>query len=166
MLPIICRKLFLLFLFSFCVFALNAQKNGKMGISAFIYQPFAHKSDLQTFQKNYKWFTRLSKEIIENKYIKTNDTIYHFRIWRSDASFYHTKNKNFLLKTNIKSKRLKLANGLKLGMTRDDFLKRFKNLKPNEENEIEFVSDDKMGKCIFRFKNNRLKQIIIEYFPD
>lgn len=157
----------LLIVFIFILFygsTVEAQK--KISTYKFISEPFPHPANVEAFTSRYHWRTRIDKKPTENIHNGKIDTIYIVKISGSELFFYKTQRRDLFYRAFIKNRRIKLTNDIRVGMKRDEFFDSFSNLKPTDKDKLVISNRDKISKCIFKFKWNRLWEIQFDYYID
>lgn len=159
--------LFIVFIFlSLHIIGQSTQSaNRNLLPNQFIYKPFAHKSTLADFSKNYKWFSKISYKTTKNIHNRKIDTVYTFKASKSAFEFYHSATNKLFYKALIANRRIKLSHGIKIGMKKDKLLRKFGG-KDVGKDTYQIVDKDGLSKCTFYFRSNRLNKIHIEYYID
>lgn len=109
-----------------------------MALEDFLSQPFNNTEDIEGFNKSLPEGTRIRKLIKRSPREHHNpDTIYNFLYKESKISVYKTRfNQEFLLGGNVVNPGIELANGIQVGMTKEEFFNSFTNLQPTTNDTI------------------------------
>ena len=114
-----------------------------MAVEEFLSKPFNNSEDIQGFNKSLPEGTRVRKLIKRSpRQHHKPDTIYNFLYKKSKISVYKTRfNQEFLLGGNVLNPNIELANGIQVGMTREEFFNSFTNLQPTTNDTIVLKED-------------------------
>lgn len=104
----------------------------------FLTKPFGHNEGIEDFTQNLPKGTRVQKLIKRHPNASHRpDTIFNLIYKKSKISFYKTQfNQVYLLGGSVANHQIELANGVKVGMTKDDFFQSFKDMKPMQSDTI------------------------------
>ncbi|HZJ73938.1 MAG TPA: hypothetical protein VFC87_03965 [Perlabentimonas sp.] len=133
-------------------------------VNTLLENPFGHNESIEAFSKNLPERTEVSKYL--KKSPRANhapDTIFNFNFKKSKISVYKTRfSQEFVLGGIIRNSEIELCNGIRQGMTRQEFFQSFTNLPviPNDtvvlkysaiKRTFNFYFDDKgkLEKIIF-----------------
>jgi hypothetical protein len=133
---------------------------------AFLEQPFGFEVDIESFEENTSSKFSIRKLLRKNKhYPEKTDTIYQFRYRKSEIFFYKTHlGQEFLLAGKILNKQIVLTNDIKVGLSKEDFQKRFSNSLNMATDTLEMIGDG--TKYTFIFEDNKLHRINIDNYFD
>ena len=107
----------------FCVLSISAQN--KITQQQFFEQQFLKNISLKSLDKEFRLFGKISKIPTQNPHTKAIDTTYVFSYFKSKFYFFKTPEKELFFKAEINNRRIKLINGIKIGMKKSDFEKKF-----------------------------------------
>lgn len=134
---------------------------------SFIAKPFGYEPTVKNFKANlpsYKLQIYTMKNIHNHAII---DTIYKFHKRKDELLIYkNVNNIEMFFAGRITSDRIKLKNGIMVGMSREDFFKSFTNLKPQTQDTIRISSKRAPNSFNFVFKGNKLIMIKIDNYID
>ncbi len=127
-----------------------------MAIEDFLSKPFNHKENTEGFSKSLPEGTRIRKLIKRSpREHHKPDTIYNFLYKKSKISVYKTRfNQEFLLGGTVLNPNIELANGIQVGMTREQFFSSFTNLQPTV-NDTVVLKDEKIERTFNFYFSNR-----------
>lgn len=102
-----------------------------MPYEAFLQSPFGHEESIADFTQSMPKGTRIQKLIKRNPRPNHRpDTIYSFIYKKSKISVYKTQfNQEYILGGSIKNPQIELINGIRIGMTKEEFYHSFTNLE-------------------------------------
>ena len=144
----------------------NSFKSEPVSTKIFLNNPFVFAETTENFSSNTTLKFDVEKVAQDNKhYPNKKDTIYTFTYRKSEIIIYksHT-GKEFLLAGKIVDKKMKLSNSIRIGMSKNDFLKRFTDHLKIKDDRIQIM--DEGTKYTFIFKNEKLAQIDIDNYFD
>jgi hypothetical protein len=109
-----------------------------MEVDLLLEKPFGHNETMKEFQKNLPKKTKMLKLIkrseVENQ---KPDTIFNFSFKKSNLSTYKTRfNQEFVVGGVVKNSEIELVNGIRTGMSKDEFFKSFINLENSSKDTI------------------------------
>lgn len=140
------------------------------------YQTISQKEFLESpfgFTENIENFTNLSKPKFKTKkllrknkhYPEKTDTIYQFIYKNSEIFFYKTHlGQEFLLTGKIMNKQIELRNGIKVGILKDEFIKRFSDKLKFKADSLQMIGEG--TKYTFIFNKGKLYRINIDNYFD
>lgn len=134
------RAIFLVLFFSSCsVLQKTVEVDLRpMTVEAFLQAPFGHSETIDGFKKCMPEGTRIQKLIKRNPHPHHKpDTIYNFLFKKSKVSIYRTQfSQEFLLGGNVRNNQIELANGIRKGMTKEQFYQSFTNLEFSQQDSV------------------------------
>ena len=134
----------------------------------FILKPFGYEPNLKNFKMNLPSSFKLhiySMKNIHNPAV--TDTIYKFYQNKSEFLIYkNVNNRELFFGGNIYTNKIKLRNGITIGMTRLEFLNCFSNLKSDAKDTIRLSSKKAPNSMNFIFRNNKLIVIKMDNYID
>jgi hypothetical protein len=134
---------------------------------SFIAKPFGYEPTVKNFKANlpsYKLQVYTMKNIHNHSII---DTIYKFHRRKDELLIYkNVNNIEMFFAGRISSDKIKLKNGVRVGMSRDEFYKSFTNLRPKAEDTVRISSKRAPNSFNFIFKGNKLIMIKIDNYID
>ncbi len=99
-------------------------------VNALLKNPFGHNESIEAFRENLPQATKMQKLL--KKSARANhsaDTIYNFTYKKSKINVYKTRfNQEFVLGGVIRNPEIVLSNGIRQGITRQEFFQSFTNL--------------------------------------
>jgi hypothetical protein len=109
-----------------------------MDVETFLQVPFGYSETIDGFKKIMPEGTRIQKLIKRNPQAQHKpDTIYSFLFKKSKISIYKTQfSQEFLLGGNVKNNEIELANGIRKGMTKEQFYQSFTNLEFSQQDSV------------------------------
>ena len=155
---------FLIFISVSC----NAQRNNKtytpISQELFLKKPFGFEENIANFTSKTKFKTH--KYLSKNKhYPEKSDTIFKFHYRKSEIFYYKTHLMNeFLLAGKIMNKKIKLINGIHVGIRKDDFTAKFSDKLSFRNDSLEMISES--TKYTFIFNKDKLYRINIDNYID
>lgn len=135
----------------------------------FFINPFMDNYKVQQLRSRHNDFKIISKEPVENRHIKGQiDTIITAEANNSTFTIYKAKQDELLQKAEIRGSSIELKNGIRVGMTNEDFNARFNQIEqPIGPNATVTLNNPTVpSSFIFRFNNNRLEQISFNGYVD
>lgn len=134
--------------------------------SEFLDSPFGMKESIANFQSITKPKFKTEKVLRKNKhYPEKTDTIYKFKYKKSSVYFYKTHlNQEFLLVGKIIDKQIQLKNGIRIGITKNDFKARFNESLNWQNDSLELIGEG--TKYTFIFEKDHLSKIKIDNYFD
>jgi hypothetical protein len=135
---------------------------------AFIIKPFGYEPSIKNFKANLPSSFKLQVYSMKNIHNPTIiDTIYNFHQKNSKFLVYKNRNnRELFFAGNIYTDKIQLQNGIRVGISRADFYKRFNNLKPDQKDTIRISSKKAPNSINFIFKNDKLSVIKIDNYID
>jgi hypothetical protein len=134
----------------------------------FLVDPFGYKPTIKNFSTQL--FPQYKLQIYSIKNIhnpQVSDTIYRFYRKKSELFIYKTtQGRELFFAANIVDGKVVLKNGVKVGITREEFFNGFTNLKQTPEDSVRLGSKRSTTMFNFVFKNNRLQAIKINNYID
>lgn len=140
------------------------------------YQAISQKEFLESpfgFTENIENFTNLSKPKFKTKkllrrnkhYPEKTDTIYQFIYKKSEIFFYKTHlGQEFLLTGKIMNKQIILRNGVRVGLSKNEFIKRFSDKFELKSDSLQMIGEG--TKYTFIFNQGKLYRINIDNYLD
>jgi hypothetical protein len=134
----------------------------------FIMRPFGYEPTIKNFRTNLPSSFKLQVYSMKNIHNPSViDTIYKFYQKKSELLIYKNSNKRELFFAgNIYNHKIQLRNGVRVGMSRDEFFRCFENFKPRNDDTIRISSKRAINSINFIFKGNKLKVIKIDNYID
>lgn len=134
----------------------------------FLVDPFGYKPTIKNFSSQLFPDYKLQIYSIKNLHNpQVSDTIYRFYRKKSELFIYKTiEGRELFFAANIVEGKVVLKNGVKVGITREEFFNGFTNLKQTQEDSISLGSKRSTTVFNFVFKNNRLQAIKINNYID
>jgi hypothetical protein len=134
--------------------------------SEFLKSPFGFEENIANFQNITKPKFKTEKVLRKNKhYPEKTDTIYKFKYKNSSIFFYKTHlNQEFLLVGKIINKQIQLKNGIRIGITKNDFIARFNKNLNWQNDSLELIGEG--TKYTFIFESDHLSKIKIDNYFD
>jgi hypothetical protein len=135
---------------------------------SFIEKPFGFEPTINNFRKNIVPPYKEQMYTMKNKYDpKLVDTIYRYYLKKSELFVYKTRaGRELFFAGNIYDNKISLFNGVYVGMHRGAFFNSFTDLKFNNNDTVKISSDQRVSRCKFIFKNDKLTGIKIENYID
>ena len=130
----------------------------------FFYRPFGYEPNQKNFSTNLPASYRQQTLTIKNRHNPAIiDTIFRFYHRKNELFVYKTKTKKELFMAgNIYDSKLMLRNGIRVGMTRGDFYKCFKDLNISDKDTLRLISKQAGNSFHFIFRGNKLNAIKID----
>lgn len=159
--------IFVLLLFPLMVLGQKVEKNIiPMSEKHFLAKPFGHDEGIEDFTQYLPKGTRVQKLI--NRHPDAShrpDTIYNLIFKKSKISFYKTQfNQVYLLGGSVKNHQIGLANGVRVGMTKEDFFQSFTDIQPMDSDSITLRQGDQGRRMNFYF--NKKGKLVRYTFSD
>lgn len=134
----------------------------------FIVKPLGYEPTIKGFRTNLPSSFKLQVYSMRNVHNPSViDTIYRFYHKNSQFLVYkNLSNREMFFAGNIYTPRIQLRNGVKVGMSRDEFFHCFLDLKPKNSDTIRISSKHAPNSINFIFKDNTLKIIKIDNYID
>ncbi len=139
-----------------------------ISVDVFLSSPLGESVGYQDIKRQFKWFSKVTKEDIKNNHSNNSDTIIRLKVRKSDFIFYKSLYGEFLYGCTVENKKIKFAGKIHVGMKQDDFFDTFKKLDSSQikNNVLKIVDSDNTSSCSFTFKNGRLKKIEYKSYFD
>ena len=134
----------------------------------FIESPFGFDPTIKNFRKKVIPPYRETAYTMKNKHNPNLvDTIFRFYYKKSELFVYKThEGRNLFFAGNIYDNKISLSNGIYVGMQRGAFFNSFTNLRYNTNDTVVISSEQRISKCKFIFRNDKLTGIKIENYID
>lgn len=125
----------------------------------FLAKPFGFETSKNNFLNNYKqWKMKLyTTKLTSNQTFR--DTFFDFSYKKSRVVFLKSNNTELLFSGNIDSDNFLLANNIRIGMSRYEFVHSFSDLKSISNDTIMFQNSKLTNYFAFYFKNSKLEKI-------
>lgn len=154
-------KLLLSFTFVACTVGKPVMVNlNPMTVNDFLRTPFLFDETMEDFKKNLPEETRVQKMVKRhpNPHHRP-DTILNFVYKKSKVTFYKTRfNQETLLGGSVRNSQIELSNGIRQGMTKEQFFQSFLDIETIAKDSIT-LADERIGRTLnFYFKKNRLER--------
>jgi hypothetical protein len=149
-----------------CVSQKDITEYKKISQKEFLEEPFGFKESIENFSNNSDAKFKTQKLLRKNKhYPEKTDTIYQLTYKKSEIFFYKTyMGKEFLLTGNILNRQIELKNGIRVGITQDEFIQRFSNKLELNKDSLMMIGEG--TKYTFIFDNEKLCRINIDNYFD
>ena len=156
----------LIFIIWSCSLQKSVVPNQTISQDEFLNQPFGFTESIQNFQQLNNPRFKTQKLLRKNKhYPEKTDTIYQFTYKKSQIFFYKTHfGKEFLLAGKVLNKQIKLKNDIHVGLSKEDFIKRFSDNLNIQNDSIQMIGDG--TKYTFIFNKEKLYRINIDNYFD
>lgn len=143
----------------------NIVEYKKISQKEFLEKPFGFKKSIENFSNNSNAQFKTQKLLRKNKhYPKKTDTIYQLTYKKSKIFFKTYLGKKFLLTGNILNRQIELKNGIRIGITKDEFIKRFSNELKLNKDSLKMIGEG--TKYTFIFDKEKLYRINIDNYFD
>ncbi len=132
----------------------------------FLESPFSFKESIENFTNITRPKFNTKKLLRKNKhYPEKTDTIYQFTYKKSEIFFYKThQGQEFLLAGKVVNKQIELKNGIRVGITKDEFKSRFSNNLKFKADSLQMIGEG--TKYTFIFDKGKLYRINIDNYFD
>jgi len=139
-----------------------------ISVDVFLSSPLGESVGYQNIKRQFKWFSKVTKEVIKSNHSTDNDTIIRFKMRKSILIFYKSQYSEFLYGGTVENKKIKFVGNIHVGMKQDDFFDAFKKLNSShiKNNVLKIVDSDNTSSCSFTFKNGKLKKIEYKSYFD
>ena len=142
--------------------------NKPLDKETFTLKPFGYEPTIKNFRvylpSSFKLQVYSMKNIHNPSVI---DTIYRFHQSKSEFFIYkNVNNREMFFAGNIYTTKIKLNNGVKVGMDRSEFYKCFTNMKTSTRDTIRVSTKRATNSINFIFKKNKLDVIKIDNYID
>ncbi len=135
---------------------------------AVLANPFGYKPTIKNLSINLLPYYNLQIYSIRNIHNpQVSDTIYRFYRKKSELFIYKTiTGRELLFAANIFDSKVVLKNGVRVGVTKEEFYNSFTNLKPITSDTVIIGSKKAATTQRFLFKHNKLDAIKIDNYID
>ncbi len=132
----------------------------------FLENPFGFKESIENFSNLSRPKFNTQKLLRKNKhYPEKTDTIYQFTYKNSEIFFYKTHlGQEFLLAGKVVNKQIVLKNGIRVGITKDEFTSRFSDNLKFKSDSLQMIGEG--TKYTFIFDKEKLYRINIDNYFD
>lgn len=132
----------------------------------FLENPFGFKESIENFSSLTRPKFNTKKLLRKNKhYPEKTDTIYQLIYKNSEIFFYKThQGKEFLLAGKVLNKQIELKNGIRVGITKDEFKSRFSDDLKFKADSLQMIGEG--TKYTFIFGKGKLNRINIDNYFD
>lgn len=132
----------------------------------FLENPFGFKESIENFSNLTNPKLNTKKLLRKNKhYPEKTDTIYQLTYKNSEIFFYKThQGKEFLLAGKVLNKQIELKNGIRVGITKDEFTSRFSDNLRFKSDSLQMIGEG--TKYTFIFDKEKLYRINIDNYFD
>jgi hypothetical protein len=132
----------------------------------FLENPFGFKESIENFSSLTSPKFNTQKLLRKNKhYPEKTDTIYQFTYKNSEILFYKThQRQEFLLAGKVLNKQIELKNGIRVGITKDEFTSRFSDDLKFQSDSLQMIGEG--TKYTFIFDKEKLYRINIDNYFD
>lgn len=137
-------------------------------IDEFAYKPFQFQKHSTSILGQLSPKT-VDKQPVTNEHLpEQTDTLYTLYFENSQLKIYKALDKEIVVSATIKDESILLQNNIKIGTSKDDFFKTFKELKicNTESNKFRIEISDNEQWVDFEFENNKLKLISFQGYVD
>lgn len=140
----------------------------KVSKENFLTDPFGYKPGIKNFTERLMPDYKLQVYSMKNNHNpKQSDTIYRFYRKKSELFVYKTMyGRELFFAANITDNKVVFKNGVKVGIDREDFFKRFNNFPVVQDDSIKIGTKRATIMFNFVFRNNKLKAIKINNYID
>jgi len=131
----------------------------------FAIKPFGFKIKENTLKSDFSVNFSVEKKNIKNPHEQgVVDTVVYYRYHTSFLKFYKTATKTFFQQALLKDDLIELSKGIKVGMLKDDFLKKFNSRATKDT--ICVSDDEETYQHYFIFNKDKLSEITINMYVD
>ncbi len=125
--------------------------------------PFSYEPTVKNFTYYLKPCYKLKVFTSPNRLIPSRtDTIFRFYRNKSELFIYKAYEREIFIAGNIYDKRIIMRNGIRVGISRKDFIKCFTDLPVDKEDTIRLTSRKALNSMYFVFRKDKLKAIRID----
>lgn len=162
------RILFVSLLITAITFNLKAQTDTPTTVDSFFNQPFGFEESILKLTMFSGIKFKIEKEAVANLHNPAIiDTIYHLKKGKkNNISIYKAQDKMFVYHAKLRHRKVNLASGISPKMKRGDFYSKLRDLDDTGQNFHIFYNSDSTAIAQATFRDDRLRQIEIEYMVD
>ncbi len=114
---------------------------------------------IATINKEFLSLLNCTKELVVNKHDSaTIDTVYTFSNSKNKIQIYRANQNDFIFTFDVTDPVFNLKGNVKPGMTKDDFLRKFR-ITETKNNKVKISNSEGNMGFVFYFENSRLKRI-------
>ncbi|MGD9978596.1 MAG: hypothetical protein AB7S54_11770 [Bacteroidales bacterium] len=134
----------------------------------FLEVPFGHDESIASFKQSLPRKTSIRKLARHNKhYPEKTDTIYQFRYRESEVFVYKSYfNREILMAGTVANSKVKLVNGITVGITRGQLYNSIAGIKPTESDTVKISNSDETRNFSFIFRKGKLKKVMFSSYLD
>lgn len=156
------KRIIFLILLSNLISASYGQEAASIINEEFTNKPFGKILSVKMVKEVMPGNIKKEKLPVKNKFTGGFDTLLIFKTNDGELAFYKNPEKVFFYKANIFGKGIILAKGVKIGMSRDQFIRTFE-IKSSIRSDLFIIKNtNEFGNHKFHFKNDSLVKIELD----
>ena len=127
----------------------------------FAAKPFGFDLTIRNFEENYKNVLKRQRYFMTMPNTGRVDTIYRFYKGKKTGVFFHKYGRfdGRIMGGKIRKPQIELNNGIRTGMSREEFFRKFSDWEYNASNNLTIESPATRCTFTFVFSRNKLKEI-------